>query len=395
MPEPPQTPLPPAPRPLAPPFRRRPARHGDPADGRRRRRRTATLNWRLPLPAGRAGASSTCAKAGASAMKSTSPWPGARRLPRPPLVQRFADQGMSPEAYLGHIASGLAALQPLHHQRPHQRRGAKACPTPPAPPTAGASARCDYGYVVAQKVIRDGDHLFVVEREWRLPPLRRGCRRAGPPRPRQPADSDALKRDIRATVRWLVEQVHPGAPPPAIDPRAAGADGGPLSRPGAFRAQSAFSFPPAAVRLFASSDHLRQPEIRPRPDDPFQRADRPARLAQPPPPFRRTRRRPPARPRILGPIFVKFGQMLSTSAATCCRRPSPTSWPACRTGCRPSPPKKPLAQLHGAYGARWTRSSPASTTSRWPRPRSPRCISPSCLDGTEVAVKMLRRASHR
>ena len=32
------------------------------------------------------------------------------------------------------------------------------------------------------------------------------------------ADSDALKRDIRATVRWLVEQVHPGAPPPAIEP---------------------------------------------------------------------------------------------------------------------------------------------------------------------------------
>ena len=35
-----------------------------------------------------------------------------------------------------------------------------------------------------------------------------------------PAADEALRRDIRNTVRWLVEQVHPGVqPPPPERPR--------------------------------------------------------------------------------------------------------------------------------------------------------------------------------
>ena len=74
--------------------------------------------------------------------------------------------------------------------------------------------------VLAQKAIRDGDHLFVVEREWRLPPF--GVDADGLARLDfgTPAADEALRRDIRNTVRWLVEQVHPGVqPPPPERPR--------------------------------------------------------------------------------------------------------------------------------------------------------------------------------
>jgi ubiquinone biosynthesis protein len=92
----------------------------------------------------------------------------------------------------------------------------------------------------------------------------------------------------------------------------------------------------------------------------------------------------------LGPIFVKFGQMLSTRrdllpldiADELARLqdrvpPFPVRTGRCRAG-------KGLRQAGGP------KFSPSSTARRWPRPRSPRCISPCCRDGTEVAVKILR-----
>ena len=174
-----------------------------------------TLDWRLPLPAG----------VGWRVVE----WregQGVRHeeyIPRDQgledyrdrlLVQRFADQGMSPEAYLGHIASGLAA-----HCSPFTTSGLTSGEReglPHATRTAycGRFGERDYGYVVAQKAIRDGDHLFVVEREWRLPPFSiepDGTVSFG-------AADEAVKRDIRSTVRWLTEQVHPIAPPPAPAP---------------------------------------------------------------------------------------------------------------------------------------------------------------------------------
>lgn len=174
-----------------------------------------TLEWRLPLPAG----------AGWRVVE----WregQGVRHeeyIPRGQgiedyrdrlLVQRFADQGMSPEAYLGHIASGLAS-----HCSPFTTSGLTSGERdglPHATRTAycGRFGERSYGYVLAQKAIRDGDHLFVVEREWRLPPF--GVDADGLARLDfgQGAEDEALRRDIRNTVRWLVEQVHPGVPPP-------------------------------------------------------------------------------------------------------------------------------------------------------------------------------------
>ena len=67
-----------------------------------------TLDWRLPLPAG-VGWRVVEWRAGQGVRHE-------EYIPRDQgiedyrdrlLVQRFADQGMSPDAYLGHIASGL------------------------------------------------------------------------------------------------------------------------------------------------------------------------------------------------------------------------------------------------------------------------------------------------
>lgn len=179
----------------------------------------ATLNWRLPLPAGPGWRVVDLREGQGVRHEEYIPrGQGLEDYRDRLLVQRFADQGMSPEAYLGHIASGLAA-----HCSPFTTSGLTSGERdglPHATRTAycGRFGTRDYGYVVAQKAIRDGDHLFVVEREWRLPPF--GVDADGLARLDlgSPADSDALKRDIRATVRWLVEQVHPGAPPPAIEP---------------------------------------------------------------------------------------------------------------------------------------------------------------------------------
>lgn len=180
-----------------------------------------TLEWRLPLPAG-AGWRVVEWRAGQGVRHE-------EYIPRDQgiedyrdrlLVQRFADQGMSPDVYLGHIASGLAS-----HCSPFTTSGLTSGERdglPHATRTAycGRFGERSYGYVLAQKAIRDGDHLFVVEREWRLPPF--GVDADGLARLDfgTPAADEALRRDIRNTVRWLVEQVHPGVqPPPPERPR--------------------------------------------------------------------------------------------------------------------------------------------------------------------------------
>jgi hypothetical protein len=350
-----------------------------------------TLDWRLPLPAG----------AGWRVVE----WregQGVRHeeyIPRDQgiedyrdrlLVQRFADQGMSPDAYLGHIASGLAS-----HCSPFTTSGLTSGERdglPHATRTAycGRFGERNYGYVLAQKAIRDGDHLFVVEREWRLPPSA-SMPTAWPASTSAPAD-EALKRDIRNTVRWLVEQVHPGVRRRrAARPAAALRPARRFHRPGF----------PGTIRVFLSAcrraplptrqDHLRQPEIRARPDDPLQRADRPAGLAG------RYRRRfdEPAGARLrqalesLGPIFVKFGQMLSTRRDLL---PPAIAEELARLQDRvpPFPTEEALAQLHAAYGkpvdevfARFDREPVASASIA-------QVHFAQLPDGTEVAVKILR-----
>jgi len=178
-----------------------------------------TLEWRLPLPAG-VGWRVVEWRAGQGVRHE-------EYIPRDQgiedyrdrlLVQRFADQGMSPDVYLGHIASGLAS-----HCRPFTTSGLTSGERDGLP-HATRTAYCGrfgdrpYGYVVAQKAIRDADHLFVVEREWRLPPFTVSDEGL-PGFDTNPAADEAIKREVHLAVRWLTEQVHPVTPtqpaPPA------------------------------------------------------------------------------------------------------------------------------------------------------------------------------------
>ena len=171
-----------------------------------------TLDWRLPLPAG-VGWRVVEWRAGQGVRHE-------EYIPRDQgiedyrdrlLVQRFADQGMSPDAYLGHIASGLAS-----HCSPFTTSGLTSGERDGLP-HATRTAYCGrfddrpYGYVVAQKAIRDADHLFVVEREWRLP-LFTVSDEGLPGFDTNPAADEAIKREIHLAVRWLTEQVHPVNP---------------------------------------------------------------------------------------------------------------------------------------------------------------------------------------
>lgn len=130
------------------------------------------------------------------------------------LVQRFVAQDLDPEAYLGHIAAGLAKHCPAFTTSGVVigARDGMAHATRTA--YCGRFDARPYGYVIAQKAIRDGEHLFVVEREWRLAPFDVGADGMV----NFDAADEAQKREIRLAVRWLTEQVNPGPPPPAPPP---------------------------------------------------------------------------------------------------------------------------------------------------------------------------------
>jgi predicted unusual protein kinase regulating ubiquinone biosynthesis (AarF/ABC1/UbiB family) len=83
----------------------------------------------------------------------------------------------------------------------------------------------------------------------------------------------------------------------------------------------------------------------------------------------------------LGPIFVKFGQVLSTRRDL---MPPDIADELARLQDRVPPFDSALAlqEIEKAYGRPATRFSPNSTRCRWPRPPSPRCISPGCAKKT-------------
>lgn len=131
------------------------------------------------------------------------------------LLQRFAANGMTPDAYLGHIASGLGT----HCQgfapggmTSSQRNGLSS-----ATRTAfcGRFGSRDYGYVLAQKAILDGDFLFVVEREWRIPAF--SIDEQGLPGLGSTGNGPVLK-ELKLAQRWLLESVDPAAPALATEP---------------------------------------------------------------------------------------------------------------------------------------------------------------------------------
>ncbi len=174
-----------------------------------------TLDWRLPLPAGQGWRIIELREGNGIRHEEYVPrGQGIEDYRDRLLVQRADAQDMSPEVYLGHIAAGLAKHCPAFTTSglvSGARDGLAH-----ATRTAYCSRFGDrpYGYVVAQKAIRDGEFLFVVEREWRLPPFTvdaAGAVDFG-------ANDAAQKREINQTVRWLTEQVHPVAAQPAPGP---------------------------------------------------------------------------------------------------------------------------------------------------------------------------------
>ena len=133
------------------------------------------------------------------------------------VVQRMASQNLNPETYLAHVSAGLRA-----HCSELTTSGLFASERDGLP-SAALTVYCarfasrNYGYVVAQKAVLDGENMFVVEREWRLPAF--SIDATGMPQLDSGSpDDELIKKEIRLAVRWLVEQVQPGvevvAPPP-------------------------------------------------------------------------------------------------------------------------------------------------------------------------------------
>ena len=128
------------------------------------------------------------------------------------LVQRLHSQDLNPETYLAHISAGLRAHCADFTTSglvPAERDGL---------PSATLTAYCGrfesrpYGYVIAHKAIRDGDALFVVEREWRLPAYFIDEAGLANLNFGTPAEDAALKKEIRSALRWLIETIRPTEP---------------------------------------------------------------------------------------------------------------------------------------------------------------------------------------
>lgn len=173
-----------------------------------------TLDWQVPLPAGQGWRIVDLREGNGIREEEYVPrGQGVEDYRDRVLVQRFDAQDMNPETYLGHVAAGLAKHCPafitsglvsgVRDGLPHATRTAYC---------ARFDAR-PYGYVIAQKAIRDGDHILVVEREWRIPPFAvdaTGSVDFG-------ANDSSVKREINQAVRWLTE-LHPLTPPPPPPP---------------------------------------------------------------------------------------------------------------------------------------------------------------------------------
>lgn len=174
-----------------------------------------TLDWRLPLPAGQSWRIVDLREGNGIRHEEYVPrGQGIEDYRDRLLVQRANAQEMDPETYLGHIAAGLAKHCPAFTTSGLVSGARDGLAHATRTAYCGRFGERPYGYVVAQKVFRDGDFLFVVEREWRLPPFSidgAGLAAFGP-------DDEAVKREIRLAVRWLTEQVLPAAPPPAPPP---------------------------------------------------------------------------------------------------------------------------------------------------------------------------------
>lgn len=172
-----------------------------------------TLHWSVPLPAGHPWRIVDLREGNGIRHEDYIPrGQGTEDYRDRILVQRLQAQELNPETYLAHVSAGLRA---------HCANFTTSGLVPAARdglPSATLTAYCGrfddrpYGYIIAHKAIRDGDHLFVIEREWRLPAFAIDETGLANLNFGSTEEDAALKKEIRFAVRWLIEGVQPGQP---------------------------------------------------------------------------------------------------------------------------------------------------------------------------------------
>jgi hypothetical protein len=171
-----------------------------------------TLHWSLPLPLGDAWRIVELREGnGIRHEEYVLRGQGAEDYRDRLLVQRFRSQEMDPAVYLGHIATALR-----EHCAGFSAGGAEASEQDGLP-GATLTAFCprfgerSYGYVIVQKAILDAGHLFVVEREWRIPAFEMEGGGLAESNFATPAEAGAWRRGLRYVQLWMAEKVRPAA----------------------------------------------------------------------------------------------------------------------------------------------------------------------------------------
>lgn len=172
-----------------------------------------TLHWSVPLPAGHPWRIVDLREGNGVRHEDYIPrGQGTEDYRDRILVQRLKAGELNPETYLARISAGLSAHCADFTTSglvPAERDGL---------PSATLTAYCGrfedrpYGYIIAHKAMRDGDHLFVIEREWRLPAFAIDETGLANLNFGSAEEDTSIKKEIRFAVRWLIEQVQPGQP---------------------------------------------------------------------------------------------------------------------------------------------------------------------------------------
>lgn len=172
-----------------------------------------TLHWSVPLPAGHSWRIVDLREGNGIRHEDYIPrGQGTEDYRDRILVQRLQAQELNPETYLAHVSDGLRAHCTAFTTSGLVPSGRDGLPGATLTAYCGRFDNRPYGYIIAHKAIRDGNHLFVVEREWRLPPFAIDETGLVNLNFGNPAEDAAIKKEIHFAVRWLIERVQPGQP---------------------------------------------------------------------------------------------------------------------------------------------------------------------------------------
>jgi hypothetical protein len=184
-----------------------------------------TLHWSVPLPAGHPWRIVDLREGNGIRHEDYIPrGQGTEDYRDRILVQRLQAQELNPETYLAHVSAGLRAHCVDFTTSGLVPSGRDGLPSATLTAYCGRFEDRPYGYIIAHKAMRDGDHLFVIEREWRLPAFAIDETGLANLNFGNAEEDTIVKKEIRFAVRWLIERVQPGQPvqpetPPPPPPR--------------------------------------------------------------------------------------------------------------------------------------------------------------------------------